>query len=152
MIRKSGPVSEAEKSAALAIKSLNPATTDAAIAKVLNRSKAAIAQHLTDARIMLLENATTVASNMLRASSIAADRGDSRPSEWILGRISSVGEDGKVVRVVEAEREQATAAGLTVNIGLAIGNIPQGETRLSTTPLLPLEGQCIAVSDSIIKS
>jgi hypothetical protein len=63
-----------------------------------------------------------------------------------------VGEDGKVVRVVEQEREQATAAGLTVNIGLAIGNIPGAIPAQASYPLLPLEGTVVAVSDSIIKS
>jgi hypothetical protein len=150
--KKPGPLSEQDKRIAISLKAVSPHLAATTIAKGLNRSTRSVASYLLEARDMLLTSAPLVAGHMLQASAVASAKGDSRPSEWILGRISSVDEAGKVVRVVEQERAEASTAGLTVNIGLQIGNIPGADTHPSTIPLLPLEGTVVAVSDSIIKS
>jgi hypothetical protein len=152
IVKKPGGLSEQDKRIALSIKAISPHVAATTIATALNRSTRTVASYLLEARSILEESAPLVAGHMLLASAVASAKGDSRPSEWILGRLSSVDDSGKECRIVERDTQVQHAQGLTVNIALPVGNIPRLGIPADIIPSLPLEGTVVTVSDSIIKS
>jgi hypothetical protein len=136
--RKSGPMNAQEKRIALSLKAANPQLTAAAIAKVLRKTKAPVACYLAEARQMLQTAAPLAAQHVIQASAVAAARGDSGPAQWLLENVSAKDDAGAEVRVVDRPQVVASA-GLTVNVGLALANIPSAPAALGSAPSLPIE-------------
>ena len=63
-----------------------------------------------------------------KAAQVAAEMGDAKPAQWALERISE-GEQ----RIVEKEKAGASAP--MVNIGIALGGVPQPRGAIDVTPI-----------------
>lgn len=147
--RRNGRLPEKEKLAIALVHELNPEATAAQIAKILGRRTAAISSYIRSAEEILQMHAPWYAAQHIKATAVAAASGNANPAQWALERLSARDETGAEVRVIEREPSQtALPAGLTVNVGLAIGNIPCAIPASSvSTSLLP-EVVSVPVSDS----
>lgn len=100
------------------------------IAVVVEQSPEAIKRVIKAARQKLQMAAETYVDMHLAAAGIAATAGDAKPAQWALERIQE-GEQ----RVVE--REKAGPGQPSIQIGIAVGGIPQ--PRQLTTPITPAQ-------------
>lgn len=146
-------MSALEKRTALALKAVNASLTPAAIAKALRKRKHTVACFLHEAREKLQAGAPMAAEHVLRASAIAAMRGDAGPAQWILEHVSAKNGEGADVRVVDPPKQQVQShQGVTVNIGIGVGSAqpaPSIDVQVSPAPaLLPTEAEQPSVTDS----
>lgn len=87
----------------------NAGTSVTAMAKALNRSRQTVTNAVKEAKDLLVGNAKWYAEQHLKATGVAAAKGDSRPAEFMLERI-------KVVDSPKSNQDN----GFTVQIGIML--------------------------------
>ncbi len=141
--RKRGPMSELENRTALSLKMANASLTASAIAKALRKRKHTVACFLHEAREKLQAAAPMAAEHAIKASAIAAMRGDAGPAQWILEHVS----EGEV-RVVDPPRQVQASQGVTVNIGLGLGLVPSSIDVRTLPASVPMEAERMQLNHS----
>lgn len=145
--RKGGRMSESEKELIERFllsrpegETLDTSTRRAkALAVVMGRSVETVRAAIVKAADLLAQRSEEYADLHFVATKIAATKGDAAPSQWALERISAESADGKGrVRIVEPLKSDSDTPMMpTINIGLALGGIPDPGRAIKQIPAGP---------------